>query len=191
MRSRSMLASCSVALVVAALMACAAPALADDDDTADGLSASVAPAAPASPVVGTWRTLDGTEITISPCAKGFCGVLSWVVVPAQYESDCEADKAAFGVQMLDYQNPDKGLQTRPILGMQTLTMKPGKDDRSFTASIYNPQEGKSYKVDFWVVNDDETLRLGGGCVGGGGFCAVTQDWPRVPDRPDAPDFSCR
>jgi len=60
----------------------------------------------------------------------------------------------------------------------------GKPD-AYDASIYNAEEGKTYNVQMWVKGD--TLTLAAGCFGS--MCAVTQDWPRVPNRA-APDFSC-
>lgn len=141
-----------------------------------------------SPAEGAWKTQNGTEITVAPCDEGFCGTLSWVIVPPQYAAQCEQDKAAFGPQMLDYQNASPALRTRPILGMQILTLKPTSDPTAFTANIYNAEDGKSYDGLVWILAGN-TLRFGGGCVGS--MCAVTQDWPRVPPRAVAPDFTCR
>lgn len=142
-----------------------------------------------SPIVGSWKTQNGTEVTVAPCGKSFCGSLSWVVIPKDYSATCEADKAAFGEQMLDVNNQNSSLRTRKILGMQMLTLKQTGDPRTFTASIYNAEDGKTYDGIVWVVNNDKTLRLGGGCLGQ--ICVVTQDWPRVPPRDNTPDFSCR
>ena len=141
-----------------------------------------------SPVVGSWKTQNGTEVTIAPCGTNYCGNLSWVVIPKDYTSVCEQDKAAFGAQMLDVNNENKSLRTRKILGMQMLTLKPSGDPRTFNATIYNAEDGKTYDGVVWVVNSDKTLRLGGGCLGQ--ICVVTQDWPRVPTRDNTPDFSC-
>jgi uncharacterized protein (DUF2147 family) len=142
-----------------------------------------------SPVLGSWKTQNGTEVTIAPCGKGYCGSLSWVVIPKDYSSICEQDKAAFGAQMLDVNNQDASLKTRKIVGMQMMTLKPTNDPRTFTGSIYNAEDGKTYDGIIWIVNNDQTLRLGGGCLGN--ICVVTQDWPRVPVRDNTPDFSCR
>jgi uncharacterized protein (DUF2147 family) len=142
----------------------------------------------ASPVEGSWKTQNGTEITIAPCPEGYCGTLSWIVVPPEYSGLCEKDKAAFGAQMLDLRNPDKTLRSRPLLGMQIMSLKPTGDPLAFTAHIYNSEDGKSYDGNAWIVDHNDTLRLGGGCVGS--LCVVTQDWPRVPTREGPPDFTC-
>ncbi|HVY52324.1 MAG TPA: DUF2147 domain-containing protein [Devosia sp.] len=142
-----------------------------------------------SPIEGSWRTQNGTEVTIAPCPEGYCGTLSWIVIPPEYSAQCEQDKAAFGAQMLDQRNPNKALRNRPLVGMQMMTLKPTNDPLAFTAHIYNSEDGKSYDGNAWVVDNNNTLRLGGGCVGS--ICVVTQDWPRVPPRAGAPDFTCR
>jgi uncharacterized protein (DUF2147 family) len=142
-----------------------------------------------SPIEGSWKTQNGTEVTIAPCPEGYCGTLSWIVIPPDYSALCEQDKAAFGAQMLDTKNPDKALRSRSMIGMQMMTLKPTGDPLAFTAHIYSAEDGKSYDGNAWVVNDNNTLRLGGGCVGS--LCVVTQDWPRVPARDGGPDFTCR
>ncbi len=169
-----------IAAVAALLIIPALPALADPI----ALSSLMG-----SPAEGTWRTLNGTEITVAPCGTDFCGALSWVIVPPEYAVQCEQDKAAFGPQMLDYQNPKKSLRSRPILGLNMLTMHPTNDPTVFTANIYSPQDGKSYDGIVWILNGNTTMRFGGGCVGS--MCVATQDWPKVPTREVSPDFTCR
>jgi uncharacterized protein (DUF2147 family) len=142
-----------------------------------------------APVEGAWRTLQGSEVTIAPCNGAYCGTLSWVVIPKDFTALCEQDRTAFGSQMVDTNNPDPTLKTRPILGLQMMTLQPTNDPRTFTAHIYNSEDGKNYDGLVWVVNNDTTLRLGGGCIGS--ICAVTQDWPRVPVRQNTPDFTCK
>jgi uncharacterized protein (DUF2147 family) len=148
------------------------------------LSSVIGPSA-----VGTWRTLDGTEVTVAPCAEGLCGTLSYIVIPKKNAADCRAmDHAAFASLMLDYGNPDKSLQSRPLLGMTMLTIAPTGDPNTYTARVYNPTDGSTNDIEVFIVNGGTTLRVGGGCVGS--VCVVTQDWPKVADRPDAPDFTC-
>ncbi len=150
--------------------------------------AAAAPGLPA-PVEGTWRTLNGTEVTVAPCPQGYCGTLSWIVVPSEEAGLCHADRDAFRQLLLDYRNANKSLQTRPLLGAPILTLKPTGDPTTYTATIYNAEDGKSYDGLIWVVDGNRVLRLGGGCLVG--LCAVTQDWPRVPDREGTPDFTCQ
>ena len=145
-------------------------------------------AAQAAAVEGTWRALNGAEITVQPCDGGYCGYLNYVVIPAAQADMCRSmPKDQFATLMLDYNNVDKSLQTRSLLGLQLLTLKPAGEPEAYTASVYNAEDGKSYEVLVWILNGD-TLRLGGGCVGS--MCAVTQDWPKVAERETVPDFTC-
>jgi uncharacterized protein (DUF2147 family) len=141
----------------------------------------------APPVVGTWRTLTGTEINVQPCGERFCGTFSFIVIPPGKDSEiCRAmAKKDFASVMLDYKNPDKALRNRPLLGLQAMTLVPTGEGNGYAANIYNAEEGKAYDVDVLIRGD--TLVLSAGCFAG--LCAVTQEWPRVPDR-EAPDFLC-
>jgi uncharacterized protein (DUF2147 family) len=142
--------------------------------------------APQPPVVGTWRTLTGTEIKVQPCGNKFCGSFDYIVIPAKDAELCRSTpRDEFAALILDYKNPDKSLQTRQLLGLQAVKLQQDGKPDDYTANIYNAEEGKSYDVRIWVRGD--TLTLGAGCFGG--MCAVKQEWPRVPDR-GAPDFTC-
>lgn len=142
-----------------------------------------------SPAVGTWRTLNGSEVTISPCDQGLCGRLSWVIVPKANADQCRStDKTAFASLMMDYKNPNRLLQTRSVLGLQMLQLTPTNDPTSFTVRVYNPEDGSTNDGQVFILDDGRTLRIGGGCVGT--ICIQSQDWPKVPDRENTPDFTC-
>ena len=151
-------------------------------------SVSVSPA-PSSPAEGTWRTSNGTEVTIAPCDQGLCGTLSWIVIPKANAEQCRTtDKQSFASLILDYNNPDKSLQTRSLLGMTMLTLKPTGDPNSFNVRVYNPEDGSTNDAQLFILNNGNTLRIGGGCLGN--ICVKSEDWPRVAPRPTAPDFTC-
>ena len=144
-----------------------------------------------SPAEGTWRTLNGTEMTVAPCptGQGLCGTLSWVLIPKANAEQCrQTDHAAFASLMMDYKNPDKAKQTRPILGLNMLTLVATGDPTAFTGSVYNPEDGSTNDVQIYILNGGQTLRIGGGCINA--MCVQSQDWPKVPDRTGTPDFSC-
>lgn len=142
-----------------------------------------------SPAEGTWRTQNGTEITIAPCDEGLCGSLTFITIPEKNALQCHSmDKLSFAQLMLDYGNPDKSLQTRPLLGLVMLTLKPTNDPTSFTAHVYNPEDGSSNDAQVFIMNGGTTLRIGGGCLGT--MCVQSQDWPKVPAREVVPDFIC-
>ena len=154
------------------------------------MAATLAAAAPAqgAAIEGTWRAPNGAEISVSPCPEGYCGTLSWIVMPRDQAALCASmPKDDFAPLILDYKNENKAMQTRSLLGVRMLTLKPGNGPEGYSGTVYNAEEGKSYDVLIWILKG-QTLRLGGGCLGS--FCAVTQDWPRVADREVAPDFTC-
>lgn len=139
----------------------------------------------AAPIEGTWLAQGGTEITIAPCPTGYCGTLSWIVIPPEQSELCRSlPPELFGPLVLDYRNPERSQQTRPLIGAEVLRLKPSGD--RFNAHVYNALEGQSHDVTMWVEGD--VLKLGAGCVMG--MCAITQDWPRVAERVEAPGYSC-
>lgn len=140
-----------------------------------------------APIEGTWQTQQGTEITIEPCDGGYCGRLTWIVIPKENSTECLKDKTVFGTLMMDYSNPDKALQTRPIVGLEMMKLQATADPGMFNGQIYNLQDGKTYDGQIQVI-DGDTLRLGNGCAFN--VCVVSQDWPRVPVRDGPPDFIC-
>ena len=143
---------------------------------------------PAASIEGTWRTMTGTEILVQPCGNQFCGYFSYIVIPPGKDADIckQMVKSDFATLILDYKNPDKTLQSRPLLGLQAVSITPTSDPNTYNANIYNAEEGKAYDVILWTKGDK--LTMGGGCLGS--MCVVTQDWPRVAERPVVPDFSC-
>lgn len=142
-----------------------------------------------SPVEGTWATPQGTEVTIAPCAtdQGLCGSLSHIVIPDAQTEACTADLVAFQSAMVDFNNADLSLRSRPLLGLEILKLQPGNSPTNFNGNIYNVQDGKNYDGVIDVIGGD-TLRLGNGCVFN--MCMVTQDWTRVPERVGPPDVQC-
>lgn len=144
-----------------------------------------------SPAEGTWRTQNGTEVTVAPCptGQGLCGTLSWVLIPKANSDQCKGtDHAAFASLMMDYKNPDKAQQTRPVLGLNMMQLTPTNDPTAFTVRVYNPEDGSTNDGQLYILNNGQTLRIGGGCVNA--MCVESQDWPKVPDREGTPDFSC-
>ncbi|HEX4301959.1 MAG TPA: DUF2147 domain-containing protein [Rhizomicrobium sp.] len=176
-------------LAVGLLAAAAVPTAAAPVPLTSLTAPAGAETAPTSPVEGSWRAdKDGSEITVAPCGQGFCGSLSWVVIPKEFHAQCkQMDRDSFIAAMVDDKNPDASQRSRPILGLTMLTLKPTNDANTFDAHIYNVQDGKSYDISAWVVNNGNTLRIGGGCFAG--ICAMTEDWPRVAVRP-TPDYTC-
>lgn len=144
------------------------------------------PAQAASPIEGTWRTLNGTEVAITPCGGSFCGTLSYVVIPQDYSAMCNANKEAFGAAMVDDRNPNRSLKRRPVIGLQMLEARATRDPNAYAMTVYNVETGETQEGTIWVDKAD-TLKIGG-CMGP--ICGVAQEWPKVPTRSGPPDFSC-
>lgn len=114
---------------------------------------SAGPAVAADPVEGEWLTANhGSRVRIGPCngdPSQICGVVSWLP-PAEAHA-------------VDSHNPDASLNSRPILGIATIT--------GFTQStlgkwsggkLYDPASGKTYSGKI-SANPDGTLKVQG-CV---------------------------
>ncbi len=97
-----------------------------------GLS-SMAPAAWAGDrdgLVGTWLTENGdSRIRISPCGASFCGTVVWAKT-----------------NILDLHNPDASLRRRTVVGMPLTRDMKADGPGSWTGSIYNPENGKTYDI---------------------------------------------
>lgn len=131
-------------------------------------------------IEGVWLTTAQTELTIVPCATGFCGHISKIVVP-------EAIRQKYGDQLgsidpasfTDANNKDPALKGRPIHGLQILALRQTANPMFYEGEIYNPEDGNIYSGSVEVLSAD-TIRLKG-CVLY--VLCQEQDWSRVPTEP--------
>jgi uncharacterized protein (DUF2147 family) len=126
--------------------------------------ASTMAAVAQSPVEGTWLTQLRSEVTITACPQGYCGVLSKIVVPEGMLSGAEAEAAAaMGPEdYFDQRNKNPALRSRPMLGLQILTLEPGRKPNVMDGEIYNPEDGNTYSGYVEILSADQ-MRLNG-CV---------------------------
>ena len=108
----------------------------------------------ASPVEGTWKSEDGEGIVeVAPCAApagAYCGRIVWIKQP----------RDADGKPVTDAKNPDAALQKRPVCGIEILSgMQPAADGSYAGGTIYDPEEGKSYRGSFTL--DGTVLKVTG------------------------------
>jgi uncharacterized protein (DUF2147 family) len=136
------------------------------------------PVVPLDPIEGTWRTVSLSEVTITVCPDGFCGVLSNIVVPEGLLSGAEAEAAAaLGPEnFFDERNQDPALRNRPMLGLQILTLVPSDKPNIYDGTIYNPEDGNTYSGYMELITPD-LVRLNG-CVLFNVVCRG-EDWVRV------------
>jgi uncharacterized protein (DUF2147 family) len=141
------------------------------------LGAGVGMAASAkAPVEGVWRTKLASEVTIAPCAGGYCGYLSKVFVPKELLRPGENIDNLEPKDYRDVRNKDPKLRARALLGLQILTLAAGsRSPDHYDGRIYNPEDGNTYSGSLDMLGNDR-LRLNG--------CALIvfcrgEDWVRV------------
>lgn len=132
-----------------------------------------------SPIVGTWITQQLTEVTIEPCAVGYCGYITKIVVPEDIllQYGAEEIEALGEENFFDYLNKDPALRDRPILGLELLTLTRQKGDAIFEGTVYNPQDGETYDG-FVEITGPDTVELNG-CVFFNRICRG-EEWTRAP-----------
>lgn len=141
------------------------------------------PLAPPDPIEGIWQTLLLSEVTIAVCPEGFCGTLSKIIVPTEglTEEEIAAANAMPVESFTDMRNPDPNLRSRPMLGLQILTLHYSDKPGIYDGEIYNPQDGNTYSGYVELVSMDQ-VRLNG-CVLYNIVCQG-EDWVRVIPEPD-------
>ena len=113
--------------------------------------------------IGVWMTAEkDSKIRVANCGKALCATILWA--------------KATGV---DENNPNPSMRDRKIIGLDlSRDMRPDGSG-GFAGSIYNPENGKTYKatMNAKTLNELEV----GGCVLGGLLCG-SETWTRVPDN---------
>jgi uncharacterized protein (DUF2147 family) len=147
-----------------------------------GMTLATGQEAAPHPIEGVWRTKLLSEVTIAPCPQGFCGTLSTIVVPSEglTPEELAAAQAMPVESFTDMRNPDPTLRGRPMLGLQILTLAPGRKAGVYDGQIYNPQDGNSYSGYVEMLGPD-AMRLNG-CVLYNITCRG-EDWVRVYPEP--------
>jgi len=133
---------------------------------------------------GVWLTQAKSEITVSTCPDDFCGNISKIVVPDDiYKANKKEIDSIGATNFTDLMNKDPSLRSRPIMGLQILTLHPNKDKPNiFDGQIYNPQDGNTYSGYVEVLGPDK-IRLNG-CILYNIICKG-EEWTRVP-QPETP-----
>jgi uncharacterized protein (DUF2147 family) len=122
----------------------------------------------AASAVGEWVTEgDKARVRIEPCAaraEQLCGTITWSYRPADAPDG----------PLVDVNNDDPALRTRPIVGLPLLQgFEPAGPEAWDGGTIYDPEGGKVYKSKFRLKGAD-TLEVDG-CVL---FFCQSQTWTR-------------
>src|SRR5690606_38156965 len=108
-------------------------------------------------VTGVWLTEAGEQggrahVRIERAGGGLAGTIVHLEEP-----DFEAGHPRAGQPKVDLENPDPKLRERPILGLQILRGFTYEGDGKWTGgTVYDPANGKTYKAQITVV-DENTL----------------------------------
>jgi uncharacterized protein (DUF2147 family) len=143
---------CSAALFVALTAGGSAPVSAEKAD-----------------ITGIWIDHTGRgAVEFTRCGEAICGTLVWIEKPNDEK----------GQPFRDGNNPDTKLRNRPICGLPIIgaaaPTAPGTFDGGW---IYNPEDGKSYKVEVKLISPNIATVTG---YLGVKFLGQTFTWKRAP-----------
>ncbi|HEY2178991.1 MAG TPA: DUF2147 domain-containing protein [Caulobacteraceae bacterium] len=119
--------------------------------------------AEAAGVAGVWKTAgaDGGLVRVKACGEAICGRITGL--PPQYAAE------------KDIHNRDPALRARSMEGLLIFKLTPEGPNRWGNGSIYDPDDGHSYKASV-TLGGDGRLRLKGCLIGP--LCR-TQTWMRA------------
>ena len=136
------------------------------------------------PIVGVWITDQQAEITVAPCAAGYCGYLSKIVIPEARLVNSGKKAADIDIASLtDVNNKDPNLQQRPLLGLEMLSLNRALSANAFEGEIYNPEDGNTYYGKLELVDQQQVKLTGCALV----VLCQSQTWFRAP-KIDPPPF---
>ena len=102
---------------------------------------------------GVWRMTSGkVTVRISDCGGDLCGTIVGLKKPLDKHGQPKRDK----------DNPNKALRNRPVIGLTILSNMRPSDDNSGEGTIYNPDDGNTYKSRM-VLKGSDTMKVDG-CV---------------------------
>jgi uncharacterized protein (DUF2147 family) len=109
------------------------------------------PAQAASPAEGLWRTpTNNGEVLISACGEALCGKI------------VTSDRIKLDAGLADTHNKDATLRARPLKDLPILQGFTGGPAEWKGGTVYNPEDGGTYKGSIKLV-DPDTLKLTG-CI---------------------------
>ncbi len=100
-------------------------------------------------VLGKWVNPSGEgQIEIYKKSERYFGKLTWLKEPND----------AAGKPKLDIKNPDAGLRSKPVLGLEILKDFVFEDERWTDGTIYDPKTGKTYSCNITIKNNQLNIR---------------------------------
>jgi len=124
---------------------------------------------------GRWLSQDKRAIVeVAPCGAVECGKIVWVKDPLD----------AAGKPRHDKNNPDMGLQHRPIIGLATLSQIVPNAEGNWDAHSYDPRNGEDHDITVRLLAGGDRIELKG-CALGGLVCR-SEVWSKAPEEDPVP-----
>jgi uncharacterized protein (DUF2147 family) len=100
--------------------------------------------------VGVWlHPNKRIQVEIAPCGERLCGKMVWF----RWPNDAQ------GLPLVDLNNPNPELRSRPLLGLRILRGLRRAGERTWEGGkIYNPDDGVEYRA-LMSIGDDGALRV--------------------------------
>lgn len=142
----------------------------------------------ADAITDRWETEDGkAHVEVSRRGEEYRGEIVWLGEPLYPADDPEG---MGGQPRIDRENPDPALRERPILGLKILDGLEYDGDGEWTGgTIYDPENGKTYKCKAHLSDGGRTLHLRGYI--GFSLLGRTTEWTRVTPRQEGGEGSHR
>lgn len=121
------------------------------------LVAAAASVPAADRVVGLWLTEErDAHVRVERVGDRYEGTIVWLEEPRFPADD---DQGMAGRPKVDRENPDPALRATPIIGLRIVQGFRFRDGEWKDGTIYDPNNGKTYKCRMWF--EGETLRVRG------------------------------
>ena len=136
---------------------------------------SLAAASGPDDIVGKWwNEKKDAQINIYKCDAKYCGRIDFLKEPVYPTTD---NKGMAGKAKVDRENPDSSKRGRAIIGLDILSgfNYDGKDVWE-NGTIYNPEDGKTYKCKL-TLDNHQRLKVRG--YVGTPILGKTQYWTKV------------
>jgi uncharacterized protein (DUF2147 family) len=147
------------------------------------LAAAVGAAAPSGTdrVVGLWLTEEqDAHVQVVRVGDAYEGTIVWLKEPRFPTDD---DQGMAGRPKVDRENPDPALRATPIVGLRIVQGFRFRDGEWKDGTIYDPNNGKTYKCRMWF--EGETLRVRGYI--GFSLLGRSTSWTRVASPSGEPE----
>ena len=100
---------------------------------------------------GVWRLENGkVTVRVSPCGGNLCGKVVALKKPRDDKGRLRRDK----------ENPNAALRSRPVVGLTILSNMKPRSDGVWSGTIYNPDDGNTYRSEMKLQNAN-TMKVEG------------------------------